>query len=88
MRWASFTAQWQRATIGPITFVYAPDHHFNRVRATHPATFVDSVVTAFGAGRPKPIDFYVADSQEEIFRLLGLDVLPNHTPGWRTRPIA
>jgi hypothetical protein len=75
------TGQWQRARIGPITFIYPPNHHFNRVRALHSATFVDSVAAAFGAGRPTPIDFYVADSQEDMFRLLGLEVLPNHTPG-------
>lgn len=75
------TRQWQRAKIGPITFVYPPSHHFNRARAGQSATFVDSIAAAFGAGRPKPIDFYVADSQEDMFRLLGLDVLPNHAPG-------
>lgn len=42
---------------------------------------MDSVAAAFGANRPKPIDFYVAHSPESMFRLLGIDVLPNHTPG-------
>jgi hypothetical protein len=75
------TRQWRRTEIGPITFVYPPAHHFDRARARRSVTFVDSVASAFGAGRPKAIEFYVADSQEGMLRLLGLDVVPNHTPG-------
>jgi hypothetical protein len=75
------TRQWQQTRIGSITFVYPPTPRFNRARGGHSASFVDSVASAFGAGRSKPIEFYVADSQEDMFRLLGLDVLPNHPPG-------
>jgi hypothetical protein len=75
------TREWQRGKIGSITFVYPPAHRFNRARARHSASFVDSVAAAFGADRPKPIEFYVADSQEDMLRILGLEVLPNHTPG-------
>jgi hypothetical protein len=75
------TRQWRRTVIGPITFVYPIAHRFDVTRAQRSATFVDSVASAFGAGRPKPIEFYVADSQEGMFRLLGLEVVPNHAPG-------
>jgi hypothetical protein len=75
------TRQWRRTVIGPITFVYPTAHHFDVARARRSATFVDSVASAFGAGRPKPIEFYVADSQDGMFRLLGLEVVPNHSPG-------
>ncbi len=75
------TRQWRRTEMGPVTFVYPPTHQFNEYRARRSVSFVDSVATAFGAGRPKHMEFYIADSQEGMLRLLGLDVLPNHTPG-------
>jgi hypothetical protein len=75
------TREWRHTKITPITFIYAANHHFDRSRAQRSVKFVDSVATAFGANRPKPIEFYIADSPESMFRLLGLDVLPNHTPG-------
>jgi hypothetical protein len=75
------TLNWQRRRFGPITFIYPSGHKFNRARATRSAAFVDSVASAFGANRHQPIKFYVADSPEVMFRLIGLDALPNHTPG-------
>jgi hypothetical protein len=75
------TRQWPTTKIGPITFIYPPEHLFDQRRARRSASFVDSVAAVFGATRPKPIDFYVARSPESMFQLLGMDVVPNHTPG-------
>lgn len=75
------TREWQHKSIAPITFVYPPDHHFDEGRARRSARFVDSVATAFGANKPRPIEFYVAQSPENMFRVLGVEVLPHHTPG-------
>jgi hypothetical protein len=75
------TREWQHKRIAPITFVYPPDHHFDEGRARRSARFVDSVATAFGANKPKPIELYVVESPETMFRVLGVEVLPNHTPG-------
>ncbi len=42
---------------------------------------MDSVATAFGADKPGPIEFYVARSPENMFRVLGVEVLPHYPPG-------
>jgi hypothetical protein len=75
------TRAWRHTQLGSITFVYPSTRRFDQGRAQHSAAFVDSVATAFGVHRPKPIEFYVADSPETMFRLLGVDMLPNRTPG-------
>jgi hypothetical protein len=75
------TREWQRTRIAPITFVYPPGHRFDSGRARRSARFVDSVAAVFGADQPGPIEFYVARSPENMFRLLGVEVLPHHPPG-------
>jgi hypothetical protein len=75
------TREWHRTTYAPITFVYPPTHRFDAARARRSVRFVDSVATAFRVRTPRSLELYIADSQEGMFRLLGVDVLPNHTPG-------
>jgi hypothetical protein len=75
------TRDWKRTRLGPITFIYPISHRFDPERARRSVAFVDSLSTVFAVHSLKPIDFYVAESPEEMLRLLGLDVLPNHFSG-------
>lgn len=75
------TDKWRRTRYAPITFVYPPAHRFDADRARRSVRFVDSVATAFRVRPPQNIELYIADSQEGMFRLLGVDLVPNHTPG-------
>jgi hypothetical protein len=61
--------------IGPITFVYPPWRRLDRGRARRSARFADSLAKAFGLP-PKPLTYYVADTPEGMFRLQGLDFVP------------
>src|SRR5262249_36676498 len=61
---------WRRTCYAPITFVYPPTHRFDADRARRSVRFVDSVATAFGVHPPQDIELYIADSQEDMFRLL------------------
>jgi hypothetical protein len=75
------TDEWRRTRYPPITFVYPATHRFDADRARHSVRFIDSVATAFSVHPPRNIELYIADSQEGMFRLLGVDLIPNHTPG-------
>ncbi len=75
------TREWRRTRYAPITFVYPSTHRFDAGRARRSVRFVDSVATAFQVPTPRNLELYIADSQEGMFRLLGVDVVPNHTPG-------
>jgi hypothetical protein len=69
------SANWIREPIGPITFVYPPWRRLDRGRARRSARFADSLAKAFGLP-PKPLTYYVADTPEGMFRLQGLDFVP------------
>lgn len=69
------TAHWLRQRIGTITFVYPPWGVLDRRRATRAAKFADSLATAFSLTRA-PLTYYMAETPEEMFRLQGLDFVP------------
>ncbi|MGH7539223.1 MAG: hypothetical protein ACREMF_11360 [Gemmatimonadales bacterium] len=69
------TATWKRNTVGSVTFVYPPWHHLDGVRARRSARFADSLAKAFTL-RPVPLTYYVAETPENMFRLQGLDFVP------------
>jgi hypothetical protein len=75
------TAEWQRKTVGQFTFIYPPDHRFDKVKARHTVRFTDSLATAFGAPRPKGVTYYLARSPDEAFRIAGLDFVPPRSTG-------
>jgi len=54
------TADWRRTNLAPITFVYPPGHTLDTVRARRSIRFIDSLVTTFGAPRPKAVTYYLA----------------------------
>ena len=70
------TRDWERLTMGPIHFRYAPGLHPDSMRAVRAATFVDSVAKLFQVPAPAAIGYLVAHSQDEYFRALGLDYYP------------
>ncbi len=69
------SAGWIREPIGSITFVYPPSRRLDRGRARRSARFADSLAWAFGLPA-KPLTYYVADTPEGMFRLQGLDFVP------------
>jgi hypothetical protein len=75
------TADWRRTTVGPITFIYPPDHVFDRGKARRAVRFADSLATTFGAPHPKGVTYYLARSPEEAFRIAGLDFVPPGSTG-------
>jgi hypothetical protein len=69
------SADWVREPIGSITFVSPPSRRLDRGRARRSARFADSLAKAFGLP-PKQLTYYVADTPEGMFRLQGLDFVP------------
>jgi hypothetical protein len=69
------TVHWVRQRIGGITFVYPPWRRLDRRRAARSARFADSLAAAFLLA-PAPLTYYVAETPEEMFRLQGLDFVP------------
>ncbi len=67
------TARWPRAQVGEITFVYPPEHRFDRVRAQRAVAFADSLALAFAVPGPPAFTYYFTDSPEELFRAMGID---------------
>jgi hypothetical protein len=70
------TRDWQRITIGRVTFVCPPAHKFNRKRGRATAAFVDSLARAFELPKPEPITYYFTDDIGETLRALGLEFFP------------
>lgn len=69
------TRDWQRETIGSITFYFPPTHSFKLTRAGATARFVDSLARSFDVPAPKT-DYYFTDDLIETFRALGLEFFP------------
>lgn len=67
------TRDWRRDTVGPITYVVQPGVAFDRARAERAVAFSDSLTTAFGLPPIAPLTYYVADTPDEIDRIIGLD---------------
>lgn len=70
------TRSWRRETLGRVTFIFPPQHSFNRVAARSTAAFVDSLAKAFQLPPPKEIQYYFTDNLTETFRAAGLEFFP------------
>ncbi|HTX17906.1 MAG TPA: hypothetical protein VMG34_04520 [Bacteroidota bacterium] len=66
------TRSWHREIVGKITFVFPPDHAFNRPLAERMNAFVDSLALRWHV-RPFPIEFYLADDLSDIMTMRGFD---------------
>ena len=69
------TRDWQRHVIGHITYIIQPSHNFNEGKARSAVRFADSVAAMFGVPPITDLTYYVADTPEEIHRILGLDFM-------------
>jgi hypothetical protein len=69
------TVHWVRERVGSITFVHPPWRGLDRRRAGRSARFADSLAAAFSLP-PEPLTYFVAETPEEMFRLQGLDFVP------------
>src|SRR5690242_17573917 len=67
------TGNWNRKTIGKITFIYAPDHKFNEELAVKAYEFCNQVKDEFNFPDWEPFDFYITRNGDELGRLLNFD---------------
>ncbi len=67
------TQYWKRKTLGKITFIYPPEHKFNKSLAKKAHQFCDSVALKFGFPDWKPFDYYITKNGDELGKLLGFD---------------
>lgn len=70
------TRDWNRETIGRITFVFPRTRAFDRARAQRAAAFVDSLARAFEVRPPAAIRYYFTDDLRETLRVAGLEFFP------------
>ena len=75
------TADWRRETVGPFTYVIQPGYAFSIARARRAVAFADSLASALGAPRVGALTYYLTDTPEELYRIIGLDWA--ETPGGR-----
>lgn len=69
------THDWKRRVVGHITYIVQPGHTFDEGKARSAARFADSVAAMFGVKPITDLNYYVADTPEEIHRILGLDFM-------------
>jgi hypothetical protein len=67
------TVTWRRETVGPITYVMEPGYPFDRGRAQRAVGFTDSVAAAFGVPRLDHLTYYLTSSEDEVYRIMGLE---------------
>jgi hypothetical protein len=66
------TKTWRHETIGSVTFIFPSYHRFNRELAKRMSLFADSL-SDLAETKPIPVDFYFADSYDELMKARGLD---------------
>jgi hypothetical protein len=69
------TRDWKRHLVGHITYIVQPGHIFDEGKARRAVRFADSVAAMFGVQPVTDLNYYVADTPEEIHRILGLDFM-------------
>jgi hypothetical protein len=69
------TRDWKRRVVGHITYIVQPGHNFNEEKARTAVRFADSVAARFGVRPITELNYYVADTPEELHRILGLDFM-------------
>lgn len=70
------TRDWERRSMGRMTFWYAPAQHPDPAKVTRAAHFVDSVASLFHVAPPEHMDVYITASSDEAQRAIGLDFFP------------
>jgi hypothetical protein len=79
------TRNWQRETVGPITYIISPGLRFSRARAEQAVAFADSLSSAFNLPRLRPISYYLVRDGDAMMRVQGYhgDMIFG-TPGGRS----
>lgn len=67
------TRSWHRDTVGAITYIREPGYPYDRKRAQSALAFIDSLASAFQVPRPDHLDYYLTSSEDEFYRILGLE---------------
>lgn len=67
------TSNWNRKTVGKITYIYPPDHKFNQALAVKANTFCNQIKNEFHFPDWEPFDYYITQSGDELGRLLNFD---------------
>jgi len=70
---SDLTRDWPREKVGPITYIMQPGHRFDRTRAERAVAFSDSLAEVFGVPAITDLEYYVTDSREEMYRIVGID---------------
>lgn len=67
------TQNWNRKTIGKITYIYPPSHPFNGELAAKANEFCNQIGKEFQFPKWEPFDYYITQSGDELGRLLNFD---------------
>lgn len=67
------TENWNKKTLGKITFIYPRHHKFNEDLATKADLFCDEISKEYKFSDWKPFDFYITHSGDELGKLLNFD---------------
>jgi hypothetical protein len=81
------TRSWQKERVGSITFVFPPDHRFNRALAIRMNRFINSLAADWRIS-VVPVEYYFADDVDRVYKAVGHDYYPaegnNKGPGGYT----
>lgn len=81
------TRTWRRETVGPFTYVVRPGHRFSRTRALRAVAFADSLATALGVPKLRPMEYYLLRDADEMLRVTGYESDSTYgVPGGRAMP--
>jgi hypothetical protein len=77
--WSVLTQNWNRTTVGKITYVYSPQHPFSTLLARKASRWCDSLASAFELNLTESV-VYVCENRDELARVIGLDyfIAPPH----------
>ena len=68
------TCSWHRVTLGPITYVFAPDYPYNSTRARRAVAFVDSLASALALPGIGSVNYYLSTNVDDMYRLVGIEL--------------
>jgi len=79
------STDWERRTMGSMTFWYVPGQVPNPARIARADVFVDSVAKLFNVPVPRHLDVIVGRSMDDVERAIGVDFFPESSgPGQRS----
>lgn len=67
------TRTWRRDTVGQVAYVIQPGYAYNRARAKQAVAFVDSLASALGIPKLDRLTYYLASTEDEVYRIIGLE---------------